>query len=664
MIKRLLIANRGEIACRIIRTCRRLGVHTIAVFSDADRDARHVRLADEAHHIGGAAPAESYLDSEKLLTVARNSSADAVHPGYGFLSENATFVRRCQQAGLIFVGPSPETMEQMGSKADAKAVMEAAEVPTVPGYHGAEQGGTFLAEQANLIGYPLMIKAAAGGGGKGMRIVRDADQFTASLASAQREAKNAFGDTRVILERYLEKPRHIEVQVFGDQQGNVVHLFERDCSSQRRYQKVIEETPSPFLDDARRQAMCESAVAAARAVAYVNAGTIEFIVDQSGEFFFMEMNTRLQVEHPVTEMVTGQDLVEWQLRVAAGESLPLQQNQLTRHGHAFEARIYAEDANNGFLPSAGRIDWLNFPDNARIDSGVEQGGEVTVHYDPMIAKLIVHAADRQAGLAALEQALAATTVVGPHSNVDFLLALTRSDIFQRGDIHTAFLDHHLEEVIGEPTPPPNEVLLAATVAQLLTIETQSIQTQLQSTDPHSPWAQANGWRLGHDGRRVVSFVHRGDHFKIDATGAAGSYQVHVGDRRFAVTDAKLDRATLTMTVDGSHQRLTLLHRDPWLQIACDGRLYSLTAEDPFAVELTDGAAADRLIAPMPGKIVAVKGAVGDSVTEGQDLIIMEAMKMELTLTAPRDGVIESVTATTDAFVEADTPLLKLADETN
>ncbi len=661
MIKRLLIANRGEIACRIIRSCRRLGVHTIAVYSEADRHAPHARLADEAFFIGGAAPTESYLNIDRLLEVATQSQAEAVHPGYGFLSENAHFVRRCQDAGLIFVGPSAQTMEQMGSKADAKAVMEAASVPTVPGYHEADQSIQRLSNEAESIGYPLMIKAAAGGGGKGMRIVTSADQFESALASAQREARNAFGDDRVILERYVNTPRHIEVQIFGDSHGNVVHLFERDCSSQRRYQKVIEETPSPLLDGQQRQAMVEAAVAAAAAVQYVNAGTIEFIVDgDSGEFFFMEMNTRLQVEHPVTELVTGQDLVEWQLRVAAGESLPLSQDQLRSSGHAFEARIYAEDPNNGFLPSAGTIDWLQQPSNARFDSGVEQGGEVTVHYDPMIAKLIVHAPDRDQALAELTRALAETAVGGLRSNLDFLLTLASSEIFRTGKIHTAYLDQHLDDLLQEQSDLPSRAILAATVAHLMTSEHESLDQQLERSDPYSPWAIADGWRLGHYGRRIVSFDWQGENYQASATGFRGSYAIAINNASFDVNQAELDDKELTMTINGIGERIKLLHHQGTYQVAIAKRLYQLTSTDPFAVELSGDDAKDQLNAPMPGKIVAVNTAVGEAVKAGADLIIMEAMKMELTLSAPRDGIVEILAVKAGEFVEADSLLLGLS----
>ncbi len=456
MFERVLIANRGEIACRVIRTCRRLGIHTIAVYSEADRDAQHVRLADEAWPIGGPRPADSYLRGDAILDVAKKTGAQAIHPGYGFLSENTGFARACTDAGISFIGPRPESIEAMGSKAEAKALMEKHAVPLVPGYHGENQDAAYLAEQAGKTGFPLMIKPAAGGGGKGMRIVRGADEFAEALASAQREATSSFGDARMILERYVEHPRHIEFQVFGDTQGNVIHLNERECSSQRRYQKVLEETPSPFLDEARRKTMGEAAVAAARAVNYVGAGTVEFIVAQGGEFFFMEMNTRLQVEHPVTEMTLGLDLVEWQLRIAAGQPLPLRQDQVEAHGHAIEVRLYAEDPDQNFLPGSGKLLTLRLPQpsaHVRLDGGVVEGDTVTIFYDPMIAKLIVWDVNRVQALQRLREALAASEIIGPKSNIGFLERLARHPAIIEGRIDTGYLDRHLEQfLVGDAQP--------------------------------------------------------------------------------------------------------------------------------------------------------------------------------------------------------------------
>jgi 3-methylcrotonyl-CoA carboxylase alpha subunit len=537
MFDTLLIANRGEIACRIIRTCRRLGIRTVAVYSDADRLARHVRLADSAVHIGGAAPGESYLRGDAILAAARATGAQAIHPGYGFLSENADFAEAVEAAGLIFVGPHAASMRKMGSKAGAKELMAAAGVPVVPGYTGADQDPALLQAEADRIGYPLMIKAAHGGGGKGMRIVRDGSEFAENLASCQREAKNAFGRDRVLLERYIATPRHIEIQVFGDRHGNVIHLHERECSAQRRYQKVLEESPSPFLTPQLRQRMGEAAVLAARAIDYVNAGTVEFIVGADGDFYFMEINTRLQVEHPVTEMVTGFDLVEWQLRVAAGEPLPRRQEQITQRGHAIEVRLYAEDPEKNFLPGSGRLERLLLPtasDSVRIDAGVEAGDSVTVFYDPMIAKLIVHAADRPSALAAMSQALARCDIVGPASNIDFLEQLLAHPRVVEGTIDTGYLDRHLDEVLQRPTAPPLAAIAAAVAARLQGEADQARQQAARSADPGSPWALADGWRVGHASARPLWLEWRGTRIELQVLGAMPTFEFELAGSRHRV----------------------------------------------------------------------------------------------------------------------------------
>ena len=471
MFERVLIANRGEIACRVIRTCRRLGIRTIAVYSEADRDAQHVRQADEALPIGGPLPAESYLRIDAILDAAKKSGAQAIHPGYGFLSENTAFSRACKDAGIVFIGPDPESIEAMGSKAAAKQLMAKHAVPLVPGYDGDEQDNAYLAEQAHAIGYPLIIKPSAGGGGKGMQIVRSDAEFPEALATAQRVALAAFGDASMLLERYVEHPRHIEFQIFGDRHGNIIHLGERECSAQRRYQKVLEETPSPFLTPEKRAAMGAAAVAAARAVNYVGAGTVEFIVGPAGDFHFMEMNTRLQVEHPVTELTHGVDLVEWQLRIADGEPLPLAQQDVVSHGHAIEVRLYAEDPDQNFLPGSGKLQSLRLPtpsQHVRLDGGVVEGDTVTIFYDPMIAKLIVWDADRPSALARLRGALPKCEIVGPKSNIAFLEALIRHPVVVDATIDTSYLDKHLSEVISpEVPPPPLEELAVAAAACLL-----------------------------------------------------------------------------------------------------------------------------------------------------------------------------------------------------
>ncbi|MGA7438720.1 MAG: biotin carboxylase N-terminal domain-containing protein, partial [Luteibacter sp.] len=538
----ILIANRGEIACRVIRTCRRLGIRTVAVYSTADADAQHVRLADEAWPIGGPRPAESYLRGDAIIEVAKQAGAQAIHPGYGFLSENTDFARACTAAGIAFIGPRPESIDAMGSKAAAKALMEKHAIPLVPGYHGADQDPAHLAREAEKTGFPLMIKAASGGGGKGMRIVRDADGFAEALASAQREAANAFGDTRVILERYVEHPRHIEFQVFGDTHGNIIHLNERECSAQRRYQKVLEETPSPFLDADRRARMGAAAVAAARAVDYVGAGTVEFIVGQDGEFFFMEMNTRLQVEHPVTEETLGLDLVEWQLQVAAGEALPLSQSDVRSHGHAIEVRLYAEDPEANFLPGSGRLMALTLPApsrHVRLDGGVVAGDTVTIFYDPMIAKLIVYGEDRTDALERLRDALAHTEIVGPKSNVAFLERLVRHPVVVEGRIDTGYLDRHLNEFLAADTRAGDTERFAAAVAMLMADEAEQRNA---SHDPYSPWGGADAWRLGHPGKRVIALMEGDTRHEIDAHGHAGHYVLHEGDARTTVAGARVDGA--------------------------------------------------------------------------------------------------------------------------
>jgi 3-methylcrotonyl-CoA carboxylase alpha subunit len=662
MFERVLIANRGEIACRVIRTCRRLGIRTIAVYSQADQDAQHVRQADEAWPIGGPRPAESYLRGETILEVARRTGAQAIHPGYGFLSENTAFARACTEAGIVFIGPRPESIDAMGSKAAAKALMERHQVPLVPGYHGDNQDADFLAEQARKTGFPLMIKAAAGGGGKGMRIVRAENAFADALASAQREAASSFGDTRVILERYVEHPRHIEFQVFGDTHGQVIHLNERECSAQRRYQKVLEETPSPFLNAERRQAMGEAAVAAAKAVNYVGAGTVEFIVGQDGMFYFMEMNTRLQVEHPVTEETLGLDLVEWQLRIAAGEALPLRQEQIRAHGHAIEVRLYAEDPEQNFLPGSGKLRQLRLPSPARhvrLDGGVIEGDTVTIFYDPMIAKLIVHGADRTQALQRLRDALAECEIVGPKSNIAFLERLVRHPVVIEGRIDTGYLDRHLDEFLTGDAAPSEHVLFAAATAALLHDERTLLAASTHVSDPYSPWSRADAWRIGHAGKRIVALSLRDRRYEVEAYGHDGDYRLRHAAASCEVRGARLDQAVLSARLGEQAVRLPL-HVDAQRILLHDGEgvRHAFVRAAAFAWESKQGAGGNQIVAPMPGRIVLVKAKPGESVEEGQELLVMEAMKMELALKAPRAGTIESVSAAQGEFVEADAVLVR------
>jgi len=661
-IHTLLIANRGEIACRVIRTCRRLGIRTVAVYSDADARAQHVRLADTAVHIGGSRPAESYLRIDAIIAAAKASGANAVHPGYGFLSENADFAEACEQAGIVFVGPSAASMRKMGSKAGAKLLMQSHGVPVVPGYTGEDQDPALLQTEADRIGYPLMIKAAHGGGGKGMRIVRASSEFAASLESCQREARNAFGRDRVLLERYVAKPRHIEFQVFADSHGRTMHLNERECSAQRRYQKVLEESPSPFLTEELRIQMGEAAVQAAQAIDYCNAGTVEFIVGEAGDFYFMEINTRLQVEHPVTEMVLGLDLVEWQIRVAQGEALPLDPLDLRPHGHAIELRLYAEDPEQGFLPGSGKIERLRLPEpttRTRIDGGVIEGDTVSIFYDPMITKLIVHGDDRADALKRMREALADCDVVGPKSNIEFLEQLVRHPSVVRGDIDTGYLDRHLEEFL----PAPGDALPALArwaVAAALLLEQESIERNT-AADPHSPWGESDAWRLGHQGKRVIALERREQRIEIGAHGHAGHYRLDAEGQSVQVRFARMANPMLTLEVDGVSHRLRC-HRSgaDWL-VFVDGRRYRVHDVPPYAFTGTSSAGNGRLLAPMPGRIIAVRAEAGVVVTEGQELIVMEAMKMEITLRAARAGTLAQMRASVGEFVEADTLLAMIED---
>ncbi len=662
MFETVLIANRGEIACRVIRTCRRLGLRSVAVFSEADANARHVRMADVAFPIGGPRPSESYLRGDVILEVAKKTGAQAIHPGYGFLSENAAFARACREAGVIFIGPKPESIEAMGSKAEAKALMEKHGVPLVPGYHGEDQNEKTLLVQAKKIGFPLMIKAAAGGGGKGMRIVRSEKEFDDALASAQREASSSFGDARMILERYIEHPRHIEFQVFGDTYGNVVHLNERECSAQRRYQKVLEETPSPFLDANRRAAMGAAAVAAAKAVDYVGAGTVEFIVGAQGDFHFMEMNTRLQVEHPVTEETLGLDLVEWQLRIAAGESLPLAQNQIQARGHAIEVRLYAEDPEQNFLPGSGKIEKLALPQpsrHVRIDAGVDQGDSVSIFYDPMIAKLIVWDEDRPRALARMREALAQCEVLGPKSNIAFLERLVRHRAIVDATIDTGYLDRHLDEFMAGDTPPSPIALFAAATAVLLDQEHCMRESARAGGDPHSPWAIADGWRIGHAGKRIVVLASRGERFEIEARGYGGECDLRYEGAHCAVRHARIENGWLSGRFDEDAKCIRIVIDSAHVRVHVDGAAREVFARAAaFAFELQSGEGGDRVLAPMPGRIVLVKAKTGDTVEKDQELLVMEAMKMELTLRAPRAGRIEFIGAAEGDFVEADAVLAK------
>ncbi len=673
MFKKILIANRGEIACRVASTARRLGVRTVAVYSDADADALHVQACDQAVHIGEAAPKLSYLQWQRIIDAARETGAQAVHPGYGFLSENEDFAQACADAGLVFIGPPASAIAAMGSKSAAKALMDRAGVPLVPGYHGQQQDGEFLRAQAARIGYPVLIKASAGGGGKGMRKVdRDAD-FDAALASCQREAKSSFGDDHVLVERYVTRPRHVEIQVFADTHDHCVYLFERDCSVQRRHQKVLEEAPAPGISEARRAEMGAAAVAAAKAVGYVGAGTVEFIAEptDSGDlrFYFMEMNTRLQVEHPVTEAISGFDLVEWQLRVACGEPLPATQEQLKIHGHAIEARLCAENPEANFLPATGQLQVLRWPGHVRfarnadaqpahdpapvrIDAGVREGDAITPHYDPMIAKLIVWGEDRAQALARLDAALAHTHIVGLHTNVAFLRRVVNSRAFATADLDTALIEREREVLFGVP-PLALECAAAGAVAHELAAE--------KALENDDPWSRRDGWRLhggatrrfdleidaahhgvtferAHDG--ALTLVVQGRRWPFAARALGGErHDVVLGERRWALAVYAVGETLSVFAPEGS---AVLQHADP---IAHAG----------------EGAVEGRLTAPMPGKLIALLAQPGQAVMRGQPLAVMEAMKMEHTIVAPRDGVVAELLYAVGDQVSEGGELLRLAD---
>jgi 3-methylcrotonyl-CoA carboxylase alpha subunit len=660
MFSKILIANRGEIACRVMRTCRRLAIRTVAVHSSIDAHALHVEQADEAYEIGGPRPADSYLRGDRIIEVARACGAQAIHPGYGFLSENEGFARAVEAAGLVFIGPTPDAIEKMGLKDRAKAIMEKAGVPVVPGYHGESQDDRLLASKATMIGFPLLIKAVAGGGGKGMRLVTKESEFAAQLASARREAKSAFGDEAVLLERFVLGPRHIEFQVFGDTHGHYVHLFERECSIQRRHQKVLEETPSPFLDDGMRQAMGDAAVAAARAIGYRGAGTIEFIAGADRKFYFMEMNTRLQVEHPVTEMISGEDLVEWQLRVAAGEPLPLRQNEILTGGHAIEVRLCAENPANDFLPETGRIGVMRAPftsvegyedeGDVRLDTGVREGDEVSVFYDPMIAKLIAWGDDRAEAARRMASALSETAILGVKTNLAFLERVVRHPAFLAGETDTGFIERHRADLLPPAADVPLEALVAA-AARVFLDERRAI-----ADAPPSPWNDTGGWRLNQPALRRMEFRGEGHVFTVDAVMHSGHADVTIRGltHRVVLGPREAERLQIALDEETYFAQVSRLG-DLVSAVTPQGR-YDLELVDPFHYEPADTLPDARLTALMPGRVVKLLAKAGESVKKGQSLLILEAMKMEHTIVSPRDGVIERVAFAENQLVPADAVL--------
>lgn len=612
MFTKILIANRGEIACRIIQTAKKMGIKTVAVYSDADRNSLHVSLVDEAIHIGPSPSIESYLVIDKIIQAALSSGAQAIHPGYGFLSENADFCRQCEANNLVFIGPPVEAILAMGSKSAAKNIMAKANVPLVPGYHGDDQSSAILKQSAEDMGYPVLLKAAAGGGGKGMRAVYHADEFDQALAAAKREAKNSFNDEIMLVEKYLQQPRHVEIQVFCDQHNNAVHLFERDCSLQRRHQKVIEEAPAPGMTEELRQRMGEAAIRAASAINYQGAGTVEFLLDSSGEFFFMEMNTRLQVEHPVTEMISGQDLVEWQLRVANGEPLPCTQDQLNIKGHAFEARIYAEDPEHDFLPSTGRLTVLQAPletGHVRIDSGVTQGDEISVFYDPMITKLVVWDIDRERALERLIQALSEYKIAGVTTNIPFLYNLASSQAFRRGDVNTGFIEEHEDEIFHRRQADLDYAAPLAAQAILAARKNTAQDLAEQSNEPNSPWHLVNHWRISDNSPQQINIT-------------VGTEQVEV-----MTADSSLP-ANIKLVSDESGFKL----------FTPNGVFHCAVTQPDLGLDQAQDSGGN-LAAPMNGTVVTLLVDVGATVAKGETLMVMEAMKMEHSIVAPSDGKV-------------------------
>jgi 3-methylcrotonyl-CoA carboxylase alpha subunit len=651
MFTKLLIANRGEIACRIIKTAQAMGVRTIALYSDADKDARHVAMADESFYLGGSAPADSYLKADLIIEIAKKAGAGAIHPGYGFLSENADFARKCEQNGIAFVGPGSEAIESMGSKSAAKEIMGKANVPLVPGYHGDDQSDDNLVHQAKLIGFPLLIKAAYGGGGKGMRIVENEGEILAAVKSARREATSSFGNDKLLMERYLRQPRHVEVQVFADTHGNVIYLSDRDCSIQRRHQKVVEEAPAPGLSDELRAQMGQAAVAAAKAIDYVGAGTVEFLLDtlatkESSSFYFMEMNTRLQVEHPVTEMVTGQDLVKWQLMVASGSELPLKQEDVRIHGHSFEARIYAEDPQNDFLPASGKLNFLREPEQSRhvrIDSGIRENDVISNFYDPMIAKLIVWDESRPRALQRLVHALESYQISGLRHNIEFLANIAEHPAFAKADFSTDFIERYGDTLIGDASSESQTALALAALYQVLSRKNAAQSLAINSRDPHSPWGQVSGFRLNSNSIHLVSLLTDGPN-KDDSelnnlvlTDFRDHYQLVINEQVLKL-NGELKNEVLHAEINGHKSKIPVSHQgDDFTLFLPSGSYHFRAVLAQIAEEQVNSA--DKLKAPMNGTVVTHLVEVGDSVTAGQGLLVMEAMKMEYTIESPFDGTV-------------------------
>jgi len=661
MFNKILIANRGEIACRVIRTATSMGIKSVAVYSEIDADALHVQMADEAIQIGPAPAKDSYLDIGKVIQAAKLSGANAIHPGYGFLSENPALAEACEQNHITFIGPSAEAIQKMGSKSAAKQIMATAKVPLIPGYHGENQDGSLLKQQASDIGYPILLKAAAGGGGKGMRLVSEEAEFEPALAAAIRESMNAFNDAEMLVEKYLIEPRHIEIQIFCDQKDNAVYLSDRDCSVQRRHQKILEEAPAPDISNALRKQMGEAAIRCARAINYVGAGTVEFLLDRENAYYFMEMNTRLQVEHPVTEMITGLDLVEWQLRIAAEEPLPLSQKDVSHNGHAIEARIYAEDPDNNFLPQTGTLTYLSPPpDNAhvRVDTGIMQGDTVDVFYDPMIAKLIVWDEDRSRALQRLGNALTDYHISGITTNIGLLHKIAEHSAFRSGQVNTDFIDQHQNDLL--PQEVKADEILNCVMAFYMTLELQrtSFEQAAESEDPYSPWYQSRNWRLNQAHCQQLQLAVGSEQITVDVEFRPRSknYTVRLPAQSFEVSGTLQDQ-TLTMTIDGNQSKYTVV-RDlsGHTLFSSSGRHHFHLIEPDYDSEdsLTDSGG---LNAPMNGIIVSLLVKTGEKVDKGDALMVMEAMKMEHTIRAPSAGSVNQFNCSPGDRVDGNTKLI-------
>ena len=677
---KILIANRGEIACRVIRTARRLGIRTVAVYSEADSNALHVSMADEAVHIGAAPSRESYLDFHRVLQAAKDTGAEAIHPGYGFLSENADFCRACKENNIIFIGPPVEAIEAMGSKSAAKNIMQQANVPLVPGYHGSDQSSEILKKSADDMGYPVLLKAVAGGGGKGMRQVWSENEFDEALLTAKREAMNAFANDDMLVEKYLTQPRHIEIQVFCDQHNNAVYLFERDCSIQRRHQKIIEEAPAPGMTAELRKKMGAAAIRSAQAINYEGAGTVEFLLDEDGSFYFMEMNTRLQVEHPITEMITGQDLVEWQLSVAAGEVLPLKQEQLSINGHAFEARIYAEDPANDFLPASGKLSFLQTPktsQHVRIDTGVRQGDEVSVFYDPMISKLIVWDKDRHKALQRLTKALSEYYISGITTNIDFLHRLANCEPFKKADIDTHFIEKNHDEIFHSKTnnkkSAKEEIYYLAALYCLLEQAQNAAANSIHSKDPNSPWHSGDAWRLNEPNNHRLTLNINDQVIDIAAEQLSSKLSQKPSSTpssRFAITingqtllvQGVLTNNQLNANINGHQSHVTIADNNGDYQLFTDSSAIRFNRVLPDLGEANDTGHAGGLAAPMNGTMVALLVEAGSVVKKGAALVVMEAMKMEHTIRAPQNGTVIEFYFQPGNLVDGGAELLNFAAE--